>query len=275
MGNKKEDIKLEGLLIRKIPCKENDAMLTIITSDGLLSFYGRGVNKISSKNIASCSLLSYSSFVLSNQIGNKLSLKESNLIKSYLKEDDFGVVGVSNFILELLSKGLDEDRVEESKNIYPYVLSSLNALLNGYHTLSVALFFFIKYLDALGIGLNLTNCVRCNKKEAIVGLSYIDGGFICKNCLNETDHKLNVETLKFLHYSSLAKSNQLEKIPPLKNGIYPVLEGFSRFLYDETGIDIKSLKLLKVIQYPYIRLTKLLKSIKLSRDLSIFNKENN
>ena len=164
-----------------------------------------------------------------------------------MKEDDFGVVGVSNFILELLSKGLDEDRVEESKNIYPYVLSSLNALLNGYHTLSVALFFFIKYLDALGIGLNLTNCVRCNKKEAIVGLSYIDGGFICKNCLNETDHKLNVETLKFLHYSSLAKSNQLEKIPPLKNGIYPVLESFSRFLYDETGIDIKSLKLLKVI----------------------------
>lgn len=247
MGNKKEDIKLEGLLIRKIPCKENDAMLTIITSDGLFSFYGRGVNKISSKNIASCSLLSYSSFVLSNQIGNKLSLKESNLIKSYLKEDDFGVVGVSNFILELLSKGLDEDRAEESKNIYPYVLSSLNALLNGYHTLSVALFFFIKYLDALGIGLNLTNCVRCNKKEAIVGLSYIDGGFICKNCLNEADHKLNVETLKFLHYSSLAESNQLEKIPPLKNGIYPVLEGFSRFLYDETGIDIKSLKLLKVI----------------------------
>lgn len=247
MGNKKEDIKLEGLLIRKIPCKENDAMLTIITSNGLFSFYGRGVNKISSKNIASCSILSYSSFVLSNQIGNKLSLKESNLLKSYLKEDDFGVVGVSNFILELLSKGLDEDRMEEARNIYPYALSSLDALLNGYHPLSVALFFFIKYLDALGIGLNLSNCVRCNKKEGIVGLSYIDGGFICKDCLKEIDHKLNIETLKLLHYSSLAKANQLEKIPPLKNGIYPVLEGLSRFLSDETGIEIKSLKLLKVI----------------------------
>lgn len=247
MGNKKEDIKLEGLVIRKVACKENDAMITVLGKDGIFSFYARGVNKISSKNIASCSLLSYSSFVLTSQVGDKLVLKESSFKKSYLNDSSYSSLSVANFLLELVSKGLDEDRKEDAIEIYPYLLLTLEELNRSKFPLSLALSFFIKFLESLGIGLNLNNCVRCGKKEGIVGLSYDDGGFICKDCLTLNDHKLNVETLKFIHYVSISNMDNISKIPPLEIGVYPVLEGLKKFLFDETGIEIKSLKLLKAI----------------------------
>lgn len=247
MGNKKGDIKLEGLVIRKVACKENDAMITIFGKDGIFSFYGRGVNKISSKNIASCSLLSYSSFVLTNQVGDKLVLKEANFKKSYLNDSSFSCLSVANFLLELVSKGLDEDRKEDATKIYPYLMLSLEQLESARFPLSLALSFFIKFLESLGIGLNLNSCVKCGKKDEIVGISYENGGFICKNCLTINDHKLNIETLKFIHYVSISNINNISRIPPLENGVYPVLEGLRKFLFEETGIEIKSLKLLRAI----------------------------
>ena len=246
MTNKKDTISIRGIVLRQTFYKENDAIITSLGSDGLFSFYARGVNKISSKNFAPCSLLMDSCFILNVSSNNKKSLKEGAAITSYLIDKDFSSLALSNFIIELTLKTMDEDD-DEGKEIYPYFLSSLKAIKESDNYLGVGVCYFIKTLSILGYGLNLNSCIRCQKSKSIVGISYEDGGFVCADCFNEKDYRLNAETMKFLHYCNLVSPDKIALLPKINSSIFPIIENLGYFIEKEAGISLKTIKLLKVI----------------------------
>lgn len=246
MTNKKEVISIRGIVLRQTPYKENDAMITSLGNDGLFSFYARGVNKISSKNFAPCSLLADSNFILNVSSNDKKSLKEGTVIKSYFVDKDFSSLAISNFLIELTLKALDEDK-EEGKQLYPYFASSLEAIKTNDNYLGIGLCYFIKTLSILGFGLNLNSCVRCSSTKSIIGISYDDGGFVCSNCFEEKDYKLSVEALKFLHYCNIVSPEKIKLLPKISSPLFPIIENLGYFLENEAGISLKTIKLLKAI----------------------------
>ncbi len=246
MTNKKETISIRGIVLRQTFYKENDAIITSLGSDGLFCFYARGVNKISSKNFAPCSLLMDSCFTLNVSSNNKKSLKEGASIASYLIDKEFSSLALSNFLIELTLKTIDED-MEEGKEIYPYFLSSLKAIKENDNYLGIGVCYFIKLLSILGYGLNLNSCIRCQKSKSIVGISYEDGGFVCTNCFKQKDYKLNAETMKFLHYCDLISPNKIALLPKISSPLFPIIENLGYFIEKEVGISLKTIKLLKAI----------------------------
>ena len=74
--------EIEGIVLRQVPYKEKDKIVTIITREGLLSFNARGIASLTSKNSSSCNLFSLSNFTL-NEKGKYLSLKQGKLIDSH------------------------------------------------------------------------------------------------------------------------------------------------------------------------------------------------
>ena len=55
---------VQGFVIKTVDYKEYDAIITCLTSDGIISFIAKGVNKLTSKNRVSCTLYSFSEFTL-------------------------------------------------------------------------------------------------------------------------------------------------------------------------------------------------------------------
>ena len=75
-------IEIEGIVIRQVQYKEKDAMISVLTKDGTVSFLARGILNPTSKNASSCLLFAYSNFTL-NSKQDKLTLTQGKLIKSY------------------------------------------------------------------------------------------------------------------------------------------------------------------------------------------------
>ena len=72
---------VDGIVIKQNPYKEKDAMVSILTKDGIVSFLARSVQSISSKNKSSCLPFSYSTFTLNTKL-DKLSLVQGKVIKT-------------------------------------------------------------------------------------------------------------------------------------------------------------------------------------------------
>jgi recombinational DNA repair protein (RecF pathway) len=69
---------IKGYVLHLSPYKESDAMVQVLSSDGLYSFLARGLAKPTSKLAGATQLLSYSQFSLSSgPNGGTYSLKRS------------------------------------------------------------------------------------------------------------------------------------------------------------------------------------------------------
>ena len=88
-----------GIVLRLVPQKESDAMVTCLGQDGYFSFYARGARKSASSALSSTMEGSLSDFTLTVSSGGSLTLKEGSLLQSYLV----------CFALRLTGYGLDVD----------------------------------------------------------------------------------------------------------------------------------------------------------------------
>ena len=60
-------IEIEGIVIRQVQYKEKDAMVSVLTKDGTVSFLARCILSPTSKNASSCLLFAYSNFTLNSK----------------------------------------------------------------------------------------------------------------------------------------------------------------------------------------------------------------
>ena len=128
-------IEIEGIVIRQVQYKEKDAMVSVLTKDGTVSFLARGILNPTSKNASSCLLFAYSNFTL-NSRQDKLTLTQGKLIKSYYHlYESLEKMASIQLVSELIIKCLDE----ENGSIFPYVLRLLDNLSNKYDSRTLVL----------------------------------------------------------------------------------------------------------------------------------------
>jgi len=236
-------MEIEGIVIRITPYKEKDAMVNVLTKDGIMSFLARGVLSIDSKNAASVTQYAYSRFEFNDAKEKSLSLKNGTLIKGYNEAfKSLDKLAALSFIGELTLKATGE---EDASAIYEYALQSLEAIEAGFDVLTIVLVYYAQVLKVAGYGLEVQHCVFCGETKGIVTVSYPDGGFVCQNCFDATSMKArDARYLKIIRYLFMVGPDEIKRVTFSQEEALVILDEFTVYASDQLGVGLKSYGLL-------------------------------
>ena len=238
-------MEFEGIVIRSTPFRAYDAMVNVLGSERLFSFLAPGVLKMNSKLGYSINLYSYSRFQTSKG-KDGFRLRNAELIDSYENiKSNLSSLAVVDFLGELTNQFVQSD---DAKEIYPFLKKALEILNAGFDPKTVALIYFAKILNIAGFGLEVDSCQKCGQTNAIVAVSYKDGGFICENCFDPLKHvKCNAYKLKVIRYIFKVDVDNFNKVSFEEDVVDELLDELGKFIKSVIQVELKSLKLLRKI----------------------------
>lgn len=246
MASKNGTKTFEGIVLRAIDYKESDLLVDVLTVEGKESFLARGAKKITSKNSPSLGLLTKATFVVSISLSGKGTLKEGAPIRMMSPKEDLASLFALNFITEV-TNAFTQYQTESEKKAYRFLDATLSKINEGYDPLSACLIYLSYILKANGSGLDVSECVRCHSKRNIVGVSYQEGGFLCKEHMRQTDVAFSPYALKVIRYCFLVETDTLKNVVFHKDLAIRLLKDLAEFAKDQFGIKLKSLELLRVV----------------------------
>lgn len=141
--------KIDGISLLVSKYKDNDAIINILTNEGLISALGRGILNYKSKNFIFSSPFIYAEFELyrGNVGGNKLKTgKIFKIFNDYT--NDYTILVSLNFLSEIILKTIDG--IDNFSSLYLNTLHFLESLYihNTFKELSI---FVIKLTHLLGV----------------------------------------------------------------------------------------------------------------------------
>ena len=238
-------MEFEGIVIRRTSYKEGSAMISVLTKDRIRSFLAKGVLKITSKNAPSVNLFTKSRFQTFNgEEGDWLRVGE--VLCSYPNiTKDFEKLAILDFISEITNSLIGTN---DANDTYQFLEKTLEALNGDFSPLTALLIYFAKVLKASGYGLDVDSCAICGKKTQITALSYKDGGFICQNCFDASNHaKTDPRKLKIMRYIFKVDADNFTKIAFGNDECKAIIFELCEFLNFASQIEFKSLTLLSQI----------------------------
>jgi len=240
MAGKQTIKNIEGYVLRVSSYKENDAMITVLSSDGLYSFLARGVLKNTSKNFSACQMLAKSKFSLSEQKNGNYSLSESEVILVPDGKSSLLRLGIFSFVSECSLKLITE---EEAAVLYPWLDKTMTNMQEEGKEASSALVYLSHILNEIGYGLEVNECVHCGGKTGIINVSFKDGGFVCKNCTSESD-KMDTRDLKILRFCFKCQLADVDRVVFTTEESIKLIKRLIQYIDFFTGVKLKSLELL-------------------------------
>lgn len=239
-------MEFEGIVIRRVPFKGDDMMISVLTKEKMRSFLAKGVMKIFSKNAFSCNFYTRSRFqTFKGKEGEFLRVGE--VLESYPNiGNDMDKLALLDFVSEVTNTLLDR---KDSSYVYEYMKKLLECFNKSFSPWTAALIYFTHVMTAAGYGMNVDECVECHKKTDISAISYYDGGFICKECYDQERHvKSSVRKLKIMRYIFKVDIENFEKVQFEKEECKEILFELANLLSWTSQIELKSLTLLKKIK---------------------------
>ena len=243
----KNEETFKGLVLKNKPYKENDMLVWIYSREyGKLTLLAKGVKKMTSKNAPSCQSITLSEFTLIPKTGLSRLIKGSAVDYFRHIKEDIELEAYATYCLEFVDKYTKENDPDAS--IYDASLLALKYLNDGYEPKLVYLLFNAFILNVTGSSLEVDQCVSCGRQDLIAGISILNGGFVCQNCLGNYDRRLDVEVLKGFRYINkipLEKIDLLHLSTPVINKLVEIMEAF---VDEYTGINFKSRKFIKQLK---------------------------
>lgn len=222
--------------------KEKDSIINAISEEGYLTFTAHGILSPTSKNAAINNILTVTDVTLTESKSHKLSLKESSVILSPLiSSTSLEYMATLSALAEATNKML----IDEEKHLaYPYLYKAIVSLRNKEQPFFILITYLSKLLKLAGYSLEINRCVRCGKKDNIVGFSFIEGGFICSSCLEEED-QIDLIGEQSLLFRLLAGNSDFtyQNIPYDENNIKVILTKLNQFIIDACGVYLDSTKI--------------------------------
>ncbi len=235
---------IEGYVIRISPYKENDAMVTVLTSVGIRSFSAHGVEKPNSKNFGCVNQLCYSKFSLSVKENGGASLKEGMPISYVDGKGDYARLAAISFISELTQKMVEGEEHHEKFKLLDGAMKAFNA---DFDPLTICMLYFAGLLNVEGYGPNIDECAVCGEKHRIVGFSFKDGGFLCERHLDSNYRKKTSRELKIIRYSFMVGAENYTRIAFEKKECLSLIREMADHLETLTNTKLNSLLLLSKI----------------------------
>ena len=225
------------------PYKEKDAVISAISEDQFITFLARGINNPKSKNISINNALTIADIELMDGNFKHPVFKSSKQLFTPLRLDmDSKYLGSLLFINEIVNYLFPD---EEKPKMFKAVEESVTALKKGKDWLLTLMLFMAQAIRLGGFELEVNKCVNCGSKNNIVAFSFVEGGFICQNCINETiSRDLNKNQMVLLRKIFNSRDLRLLDLPFNYDEAYILFKKFIEFIEEAFGYHFKNLRLL-------------------------------
>lgn len=237
--------KYEGIIITETPYGDNSKIINVLTKErGLIGIMCNNVKNIKNPLRTKTLKFTYGYFHIKYH-ENKLSKLVDVDIINNLKNirNDIELISYMSYITDLTYQVVKQNNDSQIYSIYISTVLKLNEQKNP---LILTNILELKYLDYLGVGLNLTSCIKCGSTKNIVTLDPDEGGYICQNCYTN-EKLLSPKSIKLIRMYYLIDINSISDI----NIKYQTANEINYFLdkyYERyTGVYLKSKDFLKKI----------------------------
>ena len=235
--------KIEGIVINDTNYGESSKILNVLTKDyGIIGVISKGCRKVKSNLRTVSNKMIYGDFNIYYK-ENGLSILISVDLKRYFKNIMTDIVKISyaTYLIELTQQTYKQN---PSIDIYNLLIDGLNKIEDNFDPLIITNIIELKFLDYLGIGINVDGCNICGNQTKIVTLSSKSGGFVCNECY--TNEKIvsekTIKVIRMLYYVDISKISKLD----LSNQTIKEISEFLDEYYDlYSGLYLKSKKFLK------------------------------
>lgn len=208
-------IKVKGIIIKEIPYKDNDKIITILTdSIGKVACMAKGAKKNNSPILACSQYLVYSEFVLYKS-NNFYYINSAEIISTFYNvRVNFEKLDLAFELTKLLNFVLGEN--EDTSDILSLFLNTIYLIdKNEKEKKLIKSIFKLKLFCYLGFAPNIEKCCRCGqafKKDIKSYYDYVSNSFICDNCyISENKHRYivikyqTVLAIKYIMFSNIKK----------------------------------------------------------------------
>ncbi len=233
------DLSVEGFIVSETLYGETSKIINVFTKEyGIIGIMAKGVLSMKSKNRSSTLKLSYSNFNIKYK-ENKMSTLVSAEIINPLKniKSDLTLISYLSYITDLTYQVYKESN---SKELYQMFIDIVLKLESGLDPVILTNILEIKYLDYLGVGINLNECSLCGNQKDILTVDASYGGLICKNCFNYTSKIVDLKIIKLLRMYYLVDIKSISNIK-IDNHLKEEINIFVKSYYDSyTGLYLYS-----------------------------------
>lgn len=192
-------IKVKGIVIKEVPYRDNDKIITILTDSlGKISCLAKGAKKTNSSILASSQFLVYSEFVLYK--GSKFyHVNSASIINMFYDlRVDFDKLEIAFDLARLVINVTDE--YQDTKDILVLFLNTIFLLQEGKKDKKLIITVFkVRLFSVLGFAPRIDKCNLCGQslltkeeKKSIM-YDYVSNTFVCSECTYGKDKKRYIE----------------------------------------------------------------------------------
>lgn len=237
--------KFEGIIITETPYGDNSKIINVLTKEkGIIGIMCNNAKSIKNPLRTKTLKFTYGYFHI-NYNETKLSkLIDVDIIDSLKNiKNDIELISFMSYLSDLTYQVVKQNNDPEIFNIFINAILKIN---DGQNPGVLTNIVELKYLDYLGVGLNLDSCIRCGTKKNIVTLDPDAGGYICQNCyINEK--VLDSKSIKLIRMYYLIDITTISDIKISKNISNEINYFLDKYYERYTGLYLKSKDFLKKI----------------------------
>ena len=239
----KNSVDIQGLVLSNQEYKDNDAIVTLLTQEGVMKIYARGVLKSTSKNRRICQPFSLVEYTI-QQRSNGFDLLMSGHLKEYYYKIQEDLVSQSVcFVLRDCIVHL-----QQNEKVYDHLLHTWQALHNqGQNAISFAILTLRELMRLDGIVPYISGCIRCGRTDRIETISLEDGGFVCRGCNSGQLPKYQKEEIIKIYSLFHAKDYQDEKLLETYSFSIDDLIYWARWIEHHSHLRLDSLRFLQSV----------------------------
>lgn len=237
-------ICVEGIVINTKDYRDSSKILDIFTKEyGVIGVISKGCKSLKSNLRSISDKFVYAEFTIYYKKHALSILYEATVINSFSNiKKDIKKISYSSYIFDLTNQVYKQCNELE---LYNLLVDSIIKINDNFDPLIITNILEIKYLNYLGIMLNLNECCICGSKNVIT-LSSDKGGFVCNNCRSYEPIISNkaIKLIRLYYYVDIKKIFKLDID-------FKVVEEINLFIdnyYDRyAGLYLKSKHFLKNI----------------------------
>lgn len=233
--------EIEGMIIREIPYGETSKIIHVYTQDGVIGIMCKGAKTLKSPFRATTLKFTYAKFNIYYKENKLSTLTSVDIINPLsLIKNDIILLSYLNYLTELTEQVIKQT----TEGVYSEYITTILKINEGLDPIVMCNILEIKYLDYLGVSLNLDSCVICGKKINIITIDGDKGGYICSDCYRDEFivEPKTIELLRMYYYVEIKSISKLKISTKVRDEINQFLDTY----YDRyTGLYLKSKNFLK------------------------------
>ena len=230
-----------GFVLKTRDYKDYDSIVTIYFKEyGKMNLIAKGIKRIKSKNSVSCLPCHLIEFTFIPKKGLSSLIRATNIKRYQHVEMDLMGLVYSSYFLEFLYRSEDENKPSEEH--FNFIIKLHEAINNGYQPELIYSLTNAYILRTVGSGIQVDSCTKCCNTNNIIGISVINGGFVCNDCLGNFDQIFKKEILKSFRQLNKAGFEHLDLLKFNLNDLKQINFVMENFIDEYVGINFKSRK---------------------------------